>query len=403
MKPIPLMLVLLVTAMALAARAPGNEAAGSPDAGSLASRGSAIQDPDIPEAVSEATRQGRYWRASRILGDHLAAVADTAPETILLASRLSAGWGNWSGVIRLLDGRPWLDEVDGGTGWALLGRSRIELGEPRAGSEALSRYLSVAETGDRDSALARIRRALALADDGRAEAAVAALDSAAEEVPWFADWIDILAAEVLAPTGDTAAVRERLAAVDPALENGRGWRLRMTAAREVGDTEAGRRIALEAARNASSDSERAAAWVELADLRLQAGDSARAREAYRSAIEASPGTTAGVDGARALSRMNPTPEEWRRIGLIYRRHGNQDRAIDGLSRFLDSGVGEPGERANVRLQLGRAYFGAGRYRQAESTLSELADDEVAPRIAAEALYWTARARYRQGRSGDGQA
>lgn len=386
------MLVLLLAAVIVPTR-------GAPVEGAQL----AASSEGVPEAVERAARQGRYWRASRILGEHLAAAPDTSPETILLASRLSAGWGDWRSVSDLLEGRRWLDQVERGAGWALLGRSRSLLGTPEAAGEALARYLSLADPGDPDRGVALIRRALALAKAGNAEAGLATLDSAAVALPWFEDWIHLFAAEVAAAKGDTAEVRRRLASSDGGLVTERGWRLRMDAARKAGDTGAARQAALDAARGAGSADRRAIAWSVLGDLRVEAGDTEKAREAYRSAMEAAPGSTGGVDAARGLSRLGPTPAESRTIATIYLRHGNQPRAIDGFERYLAAGIGTAAERAQVRLQLGKAYFDAGRYDDAERGLLALAvEDSVPDRIASEALYLTGRAQYRQGRAGQGQ-
>ena len=389
-----LMLVLLVLAVVVPTRGALERGATGVVTG--------LQGQEMPEAVARAVSQGRYWRASRILGEHLAPAGDTTPETILLASRLSAGWGDWRGVATLLEGRDWLDRVGHGEGWALLGRSRTQLGEGAAAGEALAHYLQVAEPGDPDRAVAQIRRGLALGGAGQTRAALAALDSAGAAVPWFGDWIHLFAAEVAAATGDTAEVRRRLASSDPELVSERGWRLRLDAARKVGDSQAARQAALEAARTAGSAGRRAIAWAVLGSIRLADGDTGRAREAYRSAMEAAPGSSGGVDAARGLSALGPTPAEWRTIASIYLRHGNQARAIDGFERYLAAGIGEPAERARVRMQLGRAYFDAGRYREAEQSMLALAGDSVPDRVAAEALYIAGRAQYRQGRSDDGQ-
>lgn len=387
-----LMLALLVSVMAVSGRA------GPASPGTVGVAG----DPDVPEAVREAARQGRYLRASRILGAHLEAVPDTAAETILLASRLRAGWGDWVGVSDLLEGRRWLDEVERGAGWALLGHSRSRLGFPVEASDALARYLAIADPGDPDRGIAQLRRGLALGAAGRPEAARAALDSAASSLPWFGDWVHLFAAEVSAAAGDTAEVRRRLAATHPELVAERGWRLRIDAARKAGDNRAARQAAVDATREATAADRRAAAWAVLGALRLEGGDTARAREALRSALQAAPLSTGAVDAARRLSELDLTAEEWRSIAAIYLRHGNQSRAIEGFERYLAADIGTPAERAQVRLQLGRAHFNAGRFQAAERGLVALAADSVPARIASEALYLAARAQYRQGRGSEGE-
>ena len=109
------------------------------------------------------------------------------------------------------------------------------------------------------------------------------------------------------------------------------------------------------------------------------------------------------DAARRLWELGPEPAEWRTVASVYRWHGNARRAAEGYAAYLEAGAGTPEERARVRLELGRARFDAGRFRQAERGLLALAGDDVADDIAAEALYTAARAQYRQGRAADGRA
>lgn len=384
-----LMLLLFATAVAVPAVLGRTGAADA----------AAAQEPDIPPAVREAADQGRYWRASRILGQYLAVAADTAPETILLASRLSAAWGDWSTVTRLLEGRHWLGHLEGAEGWKLLGMSQIQLGRLEAGGDALDRYIELAEAESTERGVEYLRRGLALGAAGQTLVALSAFDRAAEELPWMADWANYFAAEAVASAGDTVEVRRRLAAAGPVL-GARGWRLRVDAARQAGDLLAARQAAADAARAADSPGVRASAWALLGDLRLASGDTAQARESYRSAVEGAPGVSAAVDAARGLSQLRPTPDEWRMIGSVYLRHGNQARAISAFEAFLNSGVGTPEERAQIRLQLGQATFNAGRYADAERRLLALADSDVPPRIAADALYQAGRAQYRQGRTSE---
>lgn len=387
---------LMVVLFAAAVAVPSVLARSAPAARSIAG------EPDVPAAVREAAEQGRYWRASRILGEYLAVVSDTTPSTILLASRLSAGWGDWSTVTRLLEGRQWLGDVENGEGWRLLGMSRIRQGQLEAGGRALDRYLELGRAESVEKGTEYLRRGLALAAAGQSIVALSSFDRAAEELPWMADWAHYYAAELAAAAGDTAEVRHRLEAVGPGLLAERGWRLRVQATRQAGDIAEARRVALDAAGGAGSTGARAAAWTLLGDLRLEGGDTARAREAYRSAMEGAPGTVAAVDAARGLSRLRPTAEESRMIGSIYLRHGNQARAISGFEAYLESGAGTAEERAQTRLQLGQALFNAGRYADAERRLLGLVDEAIPARIAADAMYLAGRAQYRQGRTTEGR-
>lgn len=386
MKRVVIVLTLLVAAVGLQAR--GVERAAGDDGPA----------ESVPEAVRLAADQGRYWRAARLLDDHLAEAGDTTPAMVVLAARLNAGWSAWETVRSLLEGRPWLDTVEEGEGWALLGRARIALGEPAAGAEALDRYLESAAPIGEARGRVQLRRGLALSSAEETAAALDALDEAAALLPWFADWAHYFAAEAVARAGDAAEVNRRLTR---AVSTGRHWRLRVGAALTAADTMAAREAALAATRQGSR-TDRAEAWAELGRLRVAAGDSARGRDALLRAME-SRGSLGAVDAARHLSALELGPEEWRAVAEVYRWHGNAARAVEGYETYLDAGIGTAAERARIRLELGRARFDAGRFRQAERTLLELAADPVPDRIAAEALYTAARAQYRQGRSADGRA
>ncbi|HEX7120217.1 MAG TPA: transglycosylase SLT domain-containing protein [Longimicrobiales bacterium] len=362
------------------------------------------ETPEVPPEALEAMRQGRYWRASRILREYLATVPDPEPETILLAAQAEAGWGAWARVERLLAGRDWLDSVANGLGWSLLGQSRLELGRFVESEDALGHYLAVAAAGGRERGLAEWRRGLALAGAGNAGEAVRAFDRAAEGVPELGDWAAVFAARAAAEAGDTATVRARLDAVDPYLAREWGWRISVDAHVNAGDL-AGAEQAATAAANALEDAgRRAAAWVASGDLRLLQGDTTAAKGAFRRAMEAAPSAIAAVDAARKLSELpGLSPEEELRIGRLYLRHGNLDRARAGLNAYLAAGRGTGLERGQVRLEIARSYYRQGRYGQAERLLLALADAAPNDRIGAEALFLAGRAQYRQGRADDGRA
>ena len=403
MKLYSIMLVLLsTTAFALPAWRVGDAAVPAPSLRATSiPADSPVAPPSggVPDAVLSAAADGRYWRASRLMDAHLATLADTTPTLILYTARLNAGWGRWGPVARLLEGRKWLGEVEDGAGWELLARSRIERGQPAAGAEALGHYIAVQES-DRDRGVAELRRGLAYAAADENADALAAFERAGRLLPWMSDWSSLFAARTAAAAGDTAALRRHLAGAG-ALAAGGTWRLRLSAAREAGDSMAAREIALETAQT-SAGATRSAAWSELGALRLAAGDTTRARSAFLAAME-DPAALGAVDGARVLTELHPEPDEWRLIADIYARHGNPQRAVRGYTVYLESGRGSEAERRDVRLRLGRAGFAAGRYDEAERGLLELGGSEgVPPAMGAEALYLAGRAQYRQGRGDAGQ-
>lgn len=359
----------------------------------------------VPEEALDALNQGRYWHASRILRDYLAAVPDTSPGTLMLAAEAEAGWGGWDRVESLLSGRNWLDAYASGYGWSLLGRSRLALGRLAASHRALDRYLRVATSaGNGDRGIAELRRALALSEQGEVEEALAAFDRASDLLPQIDDWIQIFAADAAAGVPDTAEVTSRLAATDPELARRWGWRIDLRARTEARDSAGALRVARSVANDAPEASLRAEGWQRAGDLQLGMGETDAAKTSYKRAMEASPGSSAAVTAARQLSRLpGLSPDDQLRIGRLYLRHGNTRRGIEGLRAFLAADTGLPTQRAEVNLELGRAYFNGGHLAEAERHLLELTQSAPSARIGAEAQYLAGRAQYRSGRGQQAKA
>jgi soluble lytic murein transglycosylase len=361
---------------------------------------------DVPPEALAALREGRYLRASLILRDYLATRPDTAAPAILLAAEAEAGWGDWAQVRRLLEGRTWLDRVASGTGRSLLARSQLELGDWRGSSESFERFLSMGD-GDgnaRTQGITQVRRARALAEQGRHRDAVAAYDEAASLLPLVEDWVEVFAAGAAAAAGDTSAVRERLARIDRTLVEEWGWRIEVRARRAAGDLPAAAAAALRAAERLESDGRRAAAWTLLGDVRRQQDDTRGARVAFIRAMNAAQGSTAAIEAARAMSALGSlSPADRLLIGRVYLRHGNNDRGIEGLRAYLDAGGGTPLLRERVMYDIAWAHFRTGDYTAAERSLLELAGTVQDRAVAGDALYTAARAQYRSGREGAARA
>ncbi|MBI4409382.1 MAG: transglycosylase SLT domain-containing protein [Gemmatimonadetes bacterium] len=178
----------------------------------------------------------------------------------------------------------------------------------------------------------------------------------------------------------------------------------MRAQRRAGDLTGAARTAEAAANGLDAARGRARAWRQTGELRLALGDTAAARAALLRAMEAAPMVMAAVEAANLLYALPPGPADERlRVGRLYLRHGNLTRGIEALLAFLATSALPPVERAEIRLELGRAYFRAARYAEAERALLELAADAPSSAIAAEALFLAGRAQYRQGREADARA
>lgn len=356
---------------------------------------------DVPEEALQALAQGRNFRAARIL-DAWLATADTTPEALLLSARAASGWFDWEGVVGLLDGQPWLDVESGGIGWSLLGRAELALGNFDRASAALDRFAAIAgDAAGRDVGMARVRRAEALRQLGRTADALASYDAALPLLPDIGDWIHVAAAEAAASDGDTAEVNRRLGRVDAAIAKDWGWSLRLDARRNAADTAGAIALARETA-TASSGSTRARAALMVAELSRDR-DPAGARAAYRQAMDASPGTIAGIDAARALTEMGGlTAEDRLEIGRIYLRHGNYDRAVEGIEAYLKASRLSARETERLRMQLAHALFNGRRYDDAERQFLAVAESPTSAAVGAEALFYAGRSQYRDGRASLGE-
>jgi soluble lytic murein transglycosylase len=357
-------------------------------------------EESIPTEALTALRDGRYLRASLILREYLTSRVDTTESAILLAAQAEAGWGDWERVRELLEGRSWLDRVASGYGWNLLGRSQVELGEWNQGSASLGRYLAMAaeSAAGVEQSIAQVRRARALAAQGQATAAMEAFDRAAETLPQIEDWIHVFAASTLAATGDTAAVRQRLARVDADLAREWAWRTEVRARRAAGDAAGGLAAAERAAERLTSESRRAAAWTLAGQIRQERRDVNGARAAFIRAMNTAQASPAAIDAARALSAMGGiSAEDQLLIGRVYLRHGNISRGVAGLQAFLAAGRGTAADRERVMYDIASAHFRAGQYRDAEKALLAVAATVSDRGVASDAAYDAARAQYRDGR------
>lgn len=353
---------------------------------------------EVPAEALRALEQHRFFHATLILREYLATVKDTTPDEIVLAARAEAGWGDWENVERLLSGRAWLDSVSGGLGWNLLGRSLYEAGRWQPSRQAFTRWLEAAAAApDSERGIVLLYSGHAAREAGDDGAAIAAYDRAATLLPAAADWITLQAVAALAAGGDTAQVAHRLARIDAELSREWGWRHRVQAFKSAGNPVA----ALAAAERAAgelSGTRRAEAWVEAGSLRFDRGDGAGARAAFRRAIDAAPGSRGGVDGARMLSEMpGLTAEDHLLIGRTYLRHGNMQRGTAGLQAWLNAERGNVREREHARYDIASAWFGAGRYDDAERVLLGIAQRNNVPSLSADALYLAGRSQYRDGR------
>jgi soluble lytic murein transglycosylase len=356
-----------------------------------------VQD-SVPASALRALEQGRHLRASLLLRDYLGTLSDTAPSTILLTAQAEAGWGDWERVTHLLAGRSWLDSLSTSDGWSLLGQGWLALGEFEKADHAFGRYLDGAHAAsERDRGLAEARRARARVERQDYAGAIAAYAHAATRLPQIADWLAYYEAGAAAEAGDTAAVSAALVRAGAELQRDWAWRLPLRALRSVGDTAGAIAVGESIGGGTGPATRRAEAWLAVGHMRLARGDTAAARRALLSAIALAPSSAHAVEAARIASDLpGLTLADRLSIGRLYLRHGNIARGAAGVRDYLDAGSGSADERMRLTYELGRAYFNAGRYDDAERLLLTVAS-QAPSALAADALYLAGRAQYRDGR------
>lgn len=128
-------------------------------------RGEAVPEvfpASVPRPAADLLRQGRPWRAARVLRQSLG--ADAPPEAVIVHARAEAGAGQWERARRLLEGEAWLDTASGGAGWYWLARAREEAEEWGGAADAYARFLRAGgAAGDTLRPMAEVWRGLARA------------------------------------------------------------------------------------------------------------------------------------------------------------------------------------------------------------------------------------------------
>ncbi|GAC1517087.1 MAG: transglycosylase SLT domain-containing protein [Gemmatimonadaceae bacterium] len=159
----------------------------------------------VVRLAAESIRQGRPFRATRMLEAVLRDPKRRSPDAILLAATAAERWGGWSQVKTLLADAPWIDSAEDGLGRELLAVAALESGDTVNAAREAGAAVRVASTAtDRARRLVYLARALDRLD--QRDSARTIYQAAADLNPAIADWLRLRAAGV---TADSAA-RHRL-------------------------------------------------------------------------------------------------------------------------------------------------------------------------------------------------
>ncbi|HUF50399.1 MAG TPA: transglycosylase SLT domain-containing protein [Longimicrobiales bacterium] len=267
--------------------------------------------------------------------------------------------------------------------------------EAPAGADAVS-----GDTAALRAAVAEVRAGLEHSVALRPDAAAAAYARATELVPSFADWAALLAAGAAARAGDSVAVRTHLGRADAALAQQWGWRYRVNALAAAGDTLGAARLAERIATELDQPARVAEAWLRAGMLQHSLRRTVAATAAFRRAIDTSVAAGASIDAAGTLGTMGtPAAEDQLRIGRVFLHHSNPTRAATAFDAYFARGGASAAHRAQIQLDLGRAFFNARQYPAAErrlrAALTAAAGVSAARTTAADAAYLLGRSQYRR--------
>jgi len=342
---------------------------------------------------------GRPWAAWMALRDYLDDADDAPPAVALLGARAAAGWDGWGQVRRLLRGREWLSDEDGGAGLLLLGRAEEAAGDPAAAILAYRRFAAVGGGETRGVTSAHLGRVLGAA--GRHAEAAAAFRAAAGDLPEVADWMAALQAGALAEAGFAATVG--MPAGGSAAAHGHLAAAEARARQRAGDVAGGAaRLEQEAHALAEEDAVAAAELtLQRARLLAAAGRQAEPRDALRR-MAGDAGLPASVR-ARAAALLGglpggPAAEEELARADAYEAAAKPGLAAKALRSALRLGAADG---AAARLRVGRLLFEAADYGPARSWLLDAAEKLRDPEQLAAAELYAARSLVRQGKADDG--
>jgi soluble lytic murein transglycosylase len=355
-------------------------------AGDAAEEVSAIPADDLPTHARALLDTDRPWRAAMVMRRYLRDTNDPLAEYRLLAARAEAGWNAWPEARALLATLPDLDTHGHGIGLYLMGRALDEAGDATRAVTAYRSFLATSSAGelDRERAAARLRLGLALIRVGDRDAARRELQAAAARAGGSGEWLELLEAEALASTGDTAAVRAMVAHHDDGMPGLRAWRARVAAAHAARDVAAARRLANQARAWAGTDATRAEFLVAAARAAIDMGDVEAGRDALRSAIDlgsAGPHARAAAD----LLRTGPlTPDDELAIARVLSAQGLHEESLAGFRAWLAAGHGTAAARATVHMELANALFYSNRFGDVAAALRPIANQTAARMLRARA-------------------
>ncbi len=336
------------------------------------------QEPGIAARAESLRLAGRPWHAAELLLAAAAREVHPSAEFVVEGAKAELRARRYDQARGLLAGQPWLEDYENGAALAALAEAEAGLG---LAPEAAAHYqMARARVAGTPAALRAVRAGLAFQAAGQIDSASAAYGAARADGLGVIDaWLRLREA---ATTRDTARAARLLADL-PAPAARAAAAARAHALLNAGDTT-----------RAADAFAAAGQGLDAAQLSLAMGDSARARTAVYTLLDASPESDAAAAASGlALRVLLPrTPGEEVALARTLKAHGAQSDARLLVARAIAAGDSS----GATRLLYGELLAALGRYNDAARADLAAARDTT---VAALAVYRRARILVRLGDPG----
>lgn len=387
------LLIVALTALPLAGWI--QEGGGTPVAGL-----SQVEAIDSARAEFEA---GRTWHAAQILSPLLASNT-LEPDGMLLLARARAGYRDWPGVVAVLEAVEWLDDVEGGSGWFVLGRALEALDRSQ---QAVDAYLeavqrSPGEEVAPEAVVARLARMRW--ESGDSAAALADLDRLTD--PDLRSWTAESLIGGVIEAGRVERVDALLERIGVSAVADRVWDARARALLAAGDTARAAEEYAPFRQPSAPAARRARGWRVAGDLAWSIDDREGATRAYRTVLESA--STGNADAVRAAGRLLELDPEMSAESLLdVARHldrgGDGRRALAAYDRYVERSRAE-GATPEAWARVERARLMSTVPARVEAAIDEWRelDTHTDPAVGVRTLSLWSTLRRSQGRIGDYQ-
>jgi soluble lytic murein transglycosylase len=353
--------------------------------------------------VRDEYQAGRFWHGVGLLKDAISQDSETSEGDLLLLAEGELGWGNWRGVLDLLE-EPLADgSLTSPRFWSLLGRAREEMTDWEGAEEAYAHVLASGQEGppsleEAELLEIRLRSGRVLGRIGDFSGAQQRLTRLFGEDAVGAEWLALELARLAAEGGAKEATLAFLSSIPRPEVRRLGWELPADALLADGDSTGAEAAYWGAIPSLTSGADRRSAWERIGVLRVAQGDSLGAKGAFHQVLlEGGRGSPAMTAASNLLTLGFDSLSVARRSAEALAGAGRDREALQAWEAY--EALREGGLPPAVSLALARIHLRLG---EATAALGELEGVLGAPEpgIGAPALVLKAQALRALGRGGE---